>query len=90
MKGIVVHYQGKVRRALEGRINERRLEVRVANPVSRQIGYWESKDIKDDIDKEIQLKIDKTVSVKTWRLRISGDYESNAGLRHVTRRKISD
>ncbi len=36
MKGIVVHYQGKVRRALEGRINERRLEVRVANPVSRQ------------------------------------------------------
>ncbi len=33
MKGIVVHYQGKVRRRLEGQHNKGRLEVRVINPV---------------------------------------------------------
>ena len=40
MKGIVVHYQGRFRRALMGRTNEGQLEVRVANPVdpvSRQV-----------------------------------------------------
>ena len=33
MKGIVVHYQGKVRRTLEGQHNKGRLEVRVVNPI---------------------------------------------------------
>ena len=33
MRGLVVHYQGKVRRALEGRGNDSRLDVTVINPV---------------------------------------------------------
>ncbi len=33
MKGIVIHYQGKVRRALEGRGNCSWLDIRVINPV---------------------------------------------------------
>ena len=33
MRGLVIHYQGKVRRALEGRGNDGRLDVRVVTPV---------------------------------------------------------
>lgn len=33
MRGLVVHYQGKVKRALEGRGNDGRLDVKVVTPV---------------------------------------------------------
>ena len=33
MKGIVIHYQGKIRRALEGRVSDGRLDVKTITPV---------------------------------------------------------
>jgi hypothetical protein len=36
MRGVIVHYQGGVRRAIYGRDNEGRLNVRVINPVPAQ------------------------------------------------------